>query len=225
MSAATAGTQPFTVLVMAKAPVAGRVKTRLAATTGPAVAADLAAAALLDTLAAVAATPYARGHLALAGTLAGACQGVEIGQALAGWTVSPQVGEDFAERLVHAHLEAGPGPVVQIGMDTPQVTPAHLLAAARPLADHDACLGPAPDGGWWALARRDPDVAVALGTVEMSTPHTCADTRAALTGSGRSVALTGQLNDVDDAADAREVARAAPGTRFAATWRAWEASR
>ena len=214
----------LTVLVVAKAPVAGRVKTRLAATTGYDAAADLAAAALLDTIAAVAATPGARGHLALSGDLAAARRADDLRRALAGWTVTPQVGDGFGERLVRAHADAGPGPVVQVGMDTPHVAPADLLDAAAALATHDATLGPAGDGGWWLLGRHDPGLAGVLAGVAMSTPRTCADTHAAIVGAGHRVALIGRLDDVDDATDAAAVARLAPRTHFAAAWRAWEAS-
>jgi uncharacterized protein len=212
-----------TVLVMAKAPVPGRAKTRLAVATGDEVAADLAAAALLDTIAAVGALPGARGHLALAGDLSSASRGPELVAAVEGWRVTAQRGATFADRLAAAHLDAGHGPVVQVGMDTPQLT-AHLLAGALDgLAGHDACLGPAPDGGWLALARRDPAVAGPLARVTMSTPSTYDDTRAALVGAGHRVSSTTPLVDVDTVEDAAEVARLAPDTRFAAAFRAWAA--
>jgi glycosyltransferase A (GT-A) superfamily protein (DUF2064 family) len=213
----------LTVLVMAKAPVPGRAKTRLAASTGDAVAADLAAAALLDTIAAVAALPGARGHLALDGDLATASRGRELVAAIRGWQVTPQRGASFAARLAAAHRDAGAGPVVQVGMDTPQVTPELLAGVVDDLDGHDACLGPATDGGWWALARRDPAVAAPLASVAMSTPSTYDDTRAALTGAGHRVASTAPLGDVDTIEDAVAVARLAPATRFAAAFRAWEA--
>jgi len=167
------------VLVVAKAPVPGRVKTRLGARIGHDAAATLAAAALLDTLDACHAAG-AEGHLALAGELSDAVEGEAISAALDGWTISPQRGDTFAERLVAAHLDAGAGPVVQIGMDTPHVTAAALAGAVHGLADHDAVLGPATDGGWWALARLDPDVVRHVGAVTMSTSRTFADTRDAL---------------------------------------------
>ena len=215
----------FTVLVLAKAPVPGRAKTRLAATTGDEVAADLAAAALLDTVAAVAATPGARGHLALAGDLATGARPAALAQAVAGWRVTPQRGQTFAERLVAAHADAGAGPVVQVGMDTPQVTPELLLGAAAGLGSYDACLGPATDGGWWVLARRDPAVAEPLAGVEMSTEHTHEDTRAALVAAGHRVVATTALLDVDTVEDAAEVAALAPDTRFAAAFTAWREDR
>ena len=209
----------WAVLVMAKAPVPGLVKTRLAVDIGDQPAAELAAAALLDTIDAVDACG-ATGLLSLAGDLADAVRGPEIGSALTRWSVTAQRGESFAERLVNAHADAGAGLVVQIGMDTPQVTAALLRAAADALADHDAVLGPAHDGGWWALARRDPRVAEALAEVEMSTASTGTDTERALVAAGHRVARTVSLLDVDTLDDADEVARLAPRTRFARAWRA-----
>jgi uncharacterized protein len=210
------------VLLVAKAPVAGRVKTRLAALVGDDVAADLAAAALLDTLDACR-EAAATGHLSLSGDLASAARGDEIRSALDGWTITPQVGDGLAERLVRAHEDAGPGLVVQIGMDTPQVTAEALHAVADAMAGHDAVLAPATDGGWWALARRHADVVRHLVDVPMSTATTCADTRRALQRAGARVAHAPALTDVDTLDDAVLVARLAPTTRFAAAWRALRA--
>ena len=209
----------WAVLVVAKAPVPGRVKTRLGADIGLDAAAELAAAALLDTIAAVSESGAA-GHLCLAGDLAEAVRREEVRRALDGWTVTAQHGRDLADRLVHAHAAAGPGVVVQVGMDTPQLTATNLRAAADALEQHDAVLGPAVDGGWWALARRDPSVAEALRSVPMSTSSTCADTHRALTRAGHRVARTGVLRDVDTLEDARAVAEQAGDTLFARTWRA-----
>lgn len=209
------------VLVVAKAPVAGRVKTRLGATVGDATAADLAAAALLDTIAACR-EAYSPEHclLALAGDLADAVRGDEITRALEGWGVARQRGGTFAERLVNAHLDVPPGgPVVQVGMDTPQVSGELLREAAAGLDEHDAVLGPADDGGWWVLGLRRPAGATALHEVAMSTQSTYADTRAALARAGLDVGSTTALRDVDDAEDADAVAAQAPAGQFARAWR------
>jgi glycosyltransferase A (GT-A) superfamily protein (DUF2064 family) len=210
------------VLVVAKSPVAGAVKTRLGADIGMDAAADLAAAALLDTLRACAAAyDVGRRHLALAGDLAAAVRGAAIERALTGWHVFPQHGEGFSERLVHAHATTagrGTGPVVQIGMDTPQVTPDLLVGAVDALADQDAVLGPAGDGGWWVLALQDARRATPLGRVTMSTPATYADTHDALSDSGLRVATTSVLRDVDTVADADAVADEAPHSLFAEAW-------
>jgi rSAM/selenodomain-associated transferase 1 len=209
-------------LVLAKAPVAGRVKTRLGADVGMAYAAELAAAALLDSLEACS-EAFGPGAcwLSLSGDLAAAVRADELADAVRGWTVVPQRGEDFGERLVNAHLDAGTveGAVVQIGMDTPQVTAADLAAVADGLVEHEAVLGDAPDGGWWVLGLRRPDAAAALRGVPMSTPTTGADTRAALEAAGLTVGATAELSDVDTIADADEVAALPPTGRFATAWR------
>lgn len=208
-------------LVVAKAPVAGRVKTRLGAEVGDGVAAELAAAALLDTLAACAEAFGTQGCLlALAGDLADAVRGDEVARALDGWSVGPQRGSTFAERLVNAHLDVPPGgPVVQVGMDTPQLSAAALHEAAGALTSHDAVLGPAEDGGWWVLGLRHPAGSVVLHDVPMSTPRTYDDTRSALERAGLGVADTAILRDVDTVADAEAVAGAWPDRRFARAWR------
>ncbi len=206
------------VLLVAKAPVAGQVKTRLGAVIGADRAAELAAASLLDTIEAVA-RAGADGHLSLTGDLDAAVRGDDVRAALSGWAVTTQRGDGFAERLLNAHTDAGPGGVVQIGMDTPQVTGADLAAVADRLEGHDAALAPATDGGWWALARRDPDVVRHLLDVAMSTDTTFVDTQRALERAGGLVAHGESMTDVDTVADADHVAALAPHTRFAGVWR------
>jgi len=210
------------VLVVAKAPVAGRVKTRLGAEIGMASAADLAAASLLDTMAACrdAFGPDAC-LLSLSGDFADSVRGDELTRAADGWSVGRQRGSTFAERLANAHLDVPPGgPVVQVGMDTPQLMPALLVEVAAATGDHDAVLGPAEDGGWWVLALRRPTAARSLHDVPMSTPTTYDDTRRALVGEGLDVVATTTLRDVDTAADAEAVAAAVPGSHFARAWAA-----
>ena len=97
---------PVTVLVVAKAPVPGQAKTRLAASVGDRAAAGIAAAALLDTLDAVADAPVAARVVALTGSLDDASAGGEIRSCLADFSVVPQRGADFAERLANAHVDA-----------------------------------------------------------------------------------------------------------------------
>jgi glycosyltransferase A (GT-A) superfamily protein (DUF2064 family) len=208
------------VLVVAKAPIAGRVKTRLGADIGMSQAAELAAAALLDTVRACNAG-FRPGDclMALSGDLDDAVRGDEIRRAADGWRLARQRGSTFAERLVNAHVDVPPGgPVIQVGMDTPQVTADLLHDVAAALAGHDAVLGPADDGGWWVLALRAPGAATALHDVPMSTPTTYDDTRGALAAAGLGVAATAPLRDVDTMADADAVAEQAPGGEFAQRW-------
>jgi rSAM/selenodomain-associated transferase 1 len=213
------GDIPVTVLVVAKAPVLGEVKTRLAAAVGDRAAADIAAAALLDTLAAVAAAPVAGRVVALTGDLDRASSGAEIRDRLGEFTVIEQRGTDFAERLANAHADAaseGDRPVLQIGMDTPQVTADLIVECADNLLCGDAALGLARDGGWWVLGVTKPAMAECLREVPMSRPDTGAVTLAALRDTGITVRLVAELADVDTVEDVEAVRRiCAPGSRFA----------
>lgn len=193
------------LVVIAKAPVAGRVKTRLCPPCAPAEAAALAEAALRDTLRAVSATPARRRILALDGHWRAPA-----------FELIAQEGEGLAERLGHA-LAAAAGPALLVGMDTPQVSPALLAHATRRLFEPgiDAVLGPALDGGYWAIGMRSPDPAAFEG-VAMSSPRTCVEQRRRLARLGLSVAPLPPLRDVDTIEDARAVAREHPGTEFAA---------
>lgn len=205
-------------LVMAKAPVTGQVKTRLGREVGMEAAARVAAAALLDTLAACR-EAFDECHLALAGDLARSERESEVRAAIRGWVVHPQQGETLGERLARAHADAaGPGPTVQIGMDTPQVTPNLLREVGEEAGDGEAVLGPARDGGWWVLALRDPAAAGGLADVPMSRSDTFVRTREALTAAGQRVRVAPELTDVDTAREAREVAATLMGGNFLTAW-------
>jgi rSAM/selenodomain-associated transferase 1 len=200
------------VVVIAKEPVPGRVKTRLTPPYTPVQAAALAEAALADTLAAVAEAPVARRVLALDGT-----PGAWLPPR---FSVIEQRGAGLDERIAWALEDARaflPVPVVLIGMDTPQVTPALLAAAAEPLAagTADATFGMAEDGGFWLLGLRETDPSLLLG-VPMSRPDTGAQQLLRLEQAGLRVQTLPALIDVDTAAEADRIAAATPGSRFAA---------
>ncbi|WP_328416346.1 DUF2064 domain-containing protein [Streptomyces violaceus] len=192
-----------TLLVIAKEPRPGRVKTRLTPPFTPREAASLAEASLADTLDAVAATPADRRVLVLDG---------EPGPWLpAGFEVVRQCAGGLDERLADAFARCT-GPALLIGMDTPQVTPELLTVD---FGEQDAWFGPAEDGGFWALGLADPDPALLRG-VPMSTPVTGAVQRERLALAGLRVRDLPRLRDVDTAADAEAVALLAPHGRFAA---------
>ena len=203
------------VIVIAKEPVPGRVKTRLTPPFSPADAALLAKAALADTLAAVAATPVTRAVLALDGA---------PGDWLPpGFRVIPQRGGGLDERLAAAFADAYatlPAPMVLIGMDTPQVTPGMLADAAGALVsdEADAVFGPAADGGFWLLGLRRPDRSLLAG-VPMSRPDTGRHQMDRLTSAGLRVAMLPELTDVDTFREAELIAGLIPGSRFAAAFR------
>lgn len=192
-----------TLLVIAKAPRPGRVKTRLTPPFTPWEAAALAEAALTDTLDTVAATPATRRVLVLDGA-----PGPWLPR---GFDVVRQCAGGLDERLAAAFAECA-GPALLIGMDTPQVTPELLTVD---FAACDACYGPAVDGGFWALGLAQPDPSLVRG-VPMSTAVTGALQRKRLVAAGLRVRDLPRLRDVDTADDAEAVAALAPHGRFAA---------
>ena len=179
------------LLVMAKSPVPGRVKTRLCPPCTPEEAAALAEAALADTLDAVAACGADRRIIALDG---------EPGTWLpSGFEVVPQVDGAFDRRLAAAWEEAG-GPGVQIGMDTPQVTADLLDDALSALDATSAALGFAADGGWWAIGLRRADARV-FHDIPMSTSATGDAQLARMIGPGLEITPLPTLVDLDRIAD------------------------
>jgi rSAM/selenodomain-associated transferase 1 len=194
------------LLVLAKQPVAGRVKTRLCPPCTPEQAAAVAEAALLDTMDVVRRTPAPHRTLVVHGHYG----------APTGWHVVPQRGEGLAQRIAHAFVDAGSAlhGTLLVGMDTPQLTASLLGDLGVALDDADAVLAPASDGGWWALGLRDPRHAEVLAGVPMSTDQTGHATVAALRARRLRVAIGPCLRDVDTAADAIAVAALARGERF-----------
>lgn len=199
------------LVVIAKAPQPGVSKTRLSPPCTPMQAAALAEAMLADTLAAAARTEAGRRVLALEGP---------PGPWLpTGFEVIPQGEGGLDERLAAVAEQVG-GPVLIVGMDTPQVIPGLLERAMAALRapDVDAVLGEAMDGGYWAIGLRTPDHLALLG-VPMSVPETCTAQRERLRSLGLAVSELPVLRDVDTFEDALAVAEAAPGSRFAAVVR------
>jgi glycosyltransferase A (GT-A) superfamily protein (DUF2064 family) len=196
------------LIVLAKEPVPGRVKTRLCPPCSAAGAAGVAAAALADTLDAALGSGADRVVLALDGRPGAWCP--------PGVVVVGQGHGPLDRRLAHAWAHAR-GAALQIGMDTPQVTAADLDRAMSLLAGDgvDAVLGPATDGGWWALGMRRPQPDAVLG-VPTSRPDTGARQAARLAALGLQTRLLDPQTDIDTWPDAMAAADEAPGTRTAA---------
>jgi len=196
------------VIVIAKAPAPGRSKTRLCPPLTAEDAAELAAAALADTLSAAGGCGARRHVLALDG---------EPGDWVPrGFEVIRQRGDGLAERLASAFEDVAE-PALLIGMDTPQITPALLARGLRALSrpHTDAVIGPALDGGYWAIGLRRPQRSLFEG-VPMSSRDTYAAQVATLRQAKLRVRTLVALRDVDVIADARVVADLAPASRFAA---------
>jgi rSAM/selenodomain-associated transferase 1 len=188
------------LIIMAKAPVAGRVKTRLAGEAGLATALRFArhrVAALVQRVGRDARWSTSLAVLPDRAALNGAWpRGVPL---------LPQGGGDLGQRMPRLLDRAPPGPVVIVGTDIPDIARGHIAAAFALLGQNDTVLGPAEDGGYWLIGlRRRPRVLRAFAGVRWSSPYALGDT---LTNLFRhSVALLPTLRDVDTAADLRRCA-------------------
>jgi len=183
------------LVIMAKAPRLGRVKTRLAAGIGPVAA-------------------WAFYRLILAGTTrrlardrrwsTWLCVAPDRAVADRIWwpanvAVIGQGTGDLGARMQRVFERLSPGPVVIIGADIPGIRPAHIAEAFHKLGRDDAVFGPAPDGGYWLIGlKRRPVVPQPFAGVRWSTEHALADTRANL--ESRRVGFIDTLDDVDDQA-------------------------
>jgi len=204
-----------TLVLIAKEPLPGRAKTRLHPPLSLEQAAELAAAAIDDTLRSIADLPVSRRVLFFDGSAVPA--GAE------GYDLVAQPTGTLDERLAHIFDEVE-GPTVLIGMDTPQLSANDL----RPAFDAwgaggdpsgtpmDAWFGPATDGGFWALGLREPRGELLRG-IPMSRNDTGLRQLARLREAGLRIGILRMLTDVDTIESAVEVAAAAPHTRFAET--------
>ncbi len=148
--------------IMAKAPLPGLAKTRLAADVGAVIAARLAQAMLADTAALVRALD-ADGYVIV--TPAQHCASVS---SQVGLPALPQSEGDLGCRMmaaVAALFARGHAPVALIGTDTPHLPPCHLktllvLATRDPTG---AVIGPAEDGGYWGISLSRPAPVLFVG--------------------------------------------------------------
>ncbi len=189
------------LLIFARVPALGLVKTRLAAGVGEAAALatyyellGITRTAVLD--AGVATTVW------LAGT-AGPEPTETEAREWAGLPTRSQAAGDLGQRMTAAFaaaFAAGAGRVAIIGTDCPGLRESHLTQAFALLNEHGVVLGPATDGGYYLLGLRQPQPELFLNK-QWSTASVLADTVADAGRLGCRVALLPALHDVDTAAD------------------------
>ncbi len=188
------------IIIFAKAPVPGRVKTRLIPALGEAASAQLAHAMLLATVAEASnaelgipelcATPDPQdpAWLDLLPT--------------APLYLADQGDGDLGERLARAAkrtLLVGDR-VLLIGTDCPELTRGHLRDAAAALDDYDAVLHPAQDGGYVLLGLRRFDPSLFEG-IAWSSPTVAHETLDRIASLGWTVHVAETLRDVDEPDD------------------------
>ena len=189
-----------TLLLMARSPLLGRVKSRLAASTGDARALTLQIAFLRDTADLMTRAGAATGaRLAVAWTAA-ADLGPELAAAFGSFTRFVQPAGCLGTRLLamqRAAYEAHGGPIVALGGDSPTLPVGHLVRAIAALADHEIVLAPATDGGYVLLGVRQPRPEL-LRDMPWGTAEVAARTRAAARAAGWSWTELEAWYDVDD---------------------------
>lgn len=178
---------------MAKEPVLGRVKTRLAREIGAVEALRFYRHTLKSVVRRVAADRRWQTVLAVAPDAAMSSRAWPRGVLRV-----PQGGGDLGRRMQRLMELPGGGPTIIVGTDIPAITPARIAAASRKLRGATAVLGAAADGGYWLVGlSRTPRIERPFDDVRWSSRWALADTARNL--GGRRVAAAAELGDVDDA--------------------------
>jgi hypothetical protein len=192
---------------MAKVPVAGRVKTRLARGIGVVGATSFFRRTAAAVLGRIGSSPHWRAILTVSPDREARTRIFPRHIAR-----MPQGGGDLGARLWRPVDVLPPGPVVIVGLDIPGMDVAPIRRAFELLGRHDVVLGPADDGGYWLVGfRRRPKAVNPFAGVRWSTEHALADTLANV--GPHSFALTATLSDVDEARDLAKLAHE-PGRRI-----------
>jgi rSAM/selenodomain-associated transferase 1 len=189
------------LVIMAKRPQTGRVKTRLARGIGKAEALRFFRSESAALIRRVARDPRWQTLIAVSPDSATHDRGI--------WPsdipLVPQGRGDLGARMGRLFDELPPGPAVIIGADIPGITRRHIASAFAALGAHDAVLGPAEDGGYWLVGlRRRPRIAEIFGNVRWSSEHTFADTARNIRRQGLSLAVIETLADIDTGDDFRK---------------------
>ncbi len=188
------------LVIMAKEPVAGRVKSRLARVLGVGEATRFYRATAAQVMARLGHQPFWRTTIAIAPD-----RGVASRMLPRTLARMAQGGGDLGQRLARPMRHLPPGPVCIVGTDIPEIGVGDVRRAFRLLGRHQAVFGPASDGGFWLVGLRPSARRLLLyGNVRWSTSHTLGDVLSNL--AGRSVATTTMLSDVDEAEDLARLA-------------------
>lgn len=188
------------IVIFAKAPIAGAVKTRLIPALGAQGAARLAHRMLTHTVAEAVAAGAGPVELCVSPSpIASVWQSVALSTNVS-W--SDQSHGDLGTRMARAVrrvTEAGES-IVLIGTDCPQLDRALLRAAANSLQQYDATISPTTDGGYVLLGLRRYDPAL-FKDIEWSTPTVASETLSRLAQLGWTVQHNPIVRDIDQPDD------------------------
>lgn len=182
------------LVVFAKAPRLGTVKSRLASEIGAVAAWTFYRRTLVSVLRRLRAGASWHCWLAVTPDRSAGVPGLWP----AGWSVIAQGTGDLEVRMSRVMRDLPPGPAVIVGTDIPGLRRGHVKAAFAALGRRDAVFGPAADGGYWLVGlRRRPRIPEVFADVRWSSEHALADTVANL-GPEATVGYLETLEDVDD---------------------------
>jgi len=160
------------VVIMAKAPRMGTVKSRLAADIGLVRAWAFYRRSLFDAARTLA---DARWRCWLSTTPDNAVRQARLWPG--GWMPFAQGRGDLGQRMLTPMRTLAPGPVVVVGSDIPAMTKTHIASAFDALGENDFVFGPASDGGYWLVGmKRRPRLVDPFKGVRWSSEHALADT-------------------------------------------------
>lgn len=185
------------LVIMAKVPHMGLVKTRLGTEIGVLEATCIYRRMLLELISRTALNPRWQTHLAFAPREFLHSSGLSRVQGL---NVLAQSRGDLGKRMGALLRHLPKGEMVIVGSDIPEIQCRHISEAFALLGNHDAVFGPSEDGGYWLIGmRRRPAILEPFFDVRWSTSHALEDTLANL--SGRRIAFLERLADIDTASD------------------------
>ncbi len=184
------------LILMARAPQAGRVKTRLQPALTPVQCADLYEAFLGDAIDLVISMKEYASFLAFTPP---ECVPIFRRMIPDGMTLIPQIGTDLGQiigTLISTLMERNYSPVVVIGSDIPTLQPGTLHGARMALQQADVCFGPSTDGGYYLVGAKQPTPAI-FQDIPWSTHNVLKLSKEKAENEGLLVALLEELQDID----------------------------
>ncbi|MBI3448333.1 MAG: TIGR04282 family arsenosugar biosynthesis glycosyltransferase [Acidobacteria bacterium] len=190
------------LVIFARVPVPGRVKTRLSPDYSPDEACEIHRALVADVVERSARAVGGTADLFLAWSEPVAA-GAAVDAVPSGVVVEAQSSGDLGERMAFAmqgKLRAGYRRAVLLGSDSPTLPADHLLAAFDALREADVVLGPSDDGGYYLVGMSRLHVEIFRG-IEWGSDGVLGATRARLKRSGTPYVDLGMWHDVDTPED------------------------
>lgn len=183
------------LVIMAKTPIMGRIKQRLARSIGQTGALRFYRTCLSHAVLRLARSPRWRTYIAITPDIDRAAPFWRGFARRSGASLMPQGSGDLGQRMQFIFDRLGPCSTIVVGSDIPLMRSAHIAGAFKSLESADAILGPAEDGGYWLIGMRGPRRHAPFTGVRWSSSHALQDT---IVNLGESLVVFAPiLSDVD----------------------------